>query len=350
MDSIEIDFIERVANLTRKREIDRETWERAVAIEGLLAFGDLDSQATANRWIDQAVRVQDSTGQLGYNDRQVLAHGHVVDESITTTSLSAALGYHVVGRWQATGEQAYLDAARRQADALSAAPRSRSGGISIRHEQVELWVDTLFMVCPFLARLASATGERAWLDECLLQLDSHTQRLLDSGDGLLRHAWRETPNSYPQSTFWSRGNAWFIVSFVDSVASWGSVDDFGDRVDTFHGVLANVLLLQDASGLWRNELDDPASKLEISGSLMFAYAIAKGVGHKIVDESLLVHATRAFRASCEAVGADGEVRGVTIPPGGPNAPFGVTSYGQGFFLSAYSALKDVGALPERDVT
>ena len=333
----------RVLAATLRRDDNRETWERSVAISGLLGSGDPEAVEVAHEWIEAAIRGQDSTGQLAYNDTQVLKHGHVAAEVITPTSLSAALGFHVLGRYTDTGDESYLAAARLQADAVMRGPRSASGGLSIRNEQVELWVDTLYMVMPFLSRLAEVTGEGRWADECHRQFQAHADKLVDPAEKLARHAWRETPNSYPQSTFWSRGTGWLLVAIMDAFAESPDAGDFAYELSTLNRTLARVIELQDRCGLWRNVLDDPAAKLEVSGSLMFAYVIGRGVQLGVVDAEHLEAARRVLPCAVDAVDADGNVGGVTVPPGGPAAPFGVTSYGQGFFLLAGQALRGAEA-------
>jgi len=96
---------------------------------------------------------------------------------------------------------------------------------------------------------------------------------------------------------------------------------------------------QDASGYFRNTLDDPRSKLEASGSLMFAYAIPRAVELGLIEEALIDDALRAFGVVAGSVIPSGKVPGVAVPPGGPNVVFDWTMFGQGFFLLAAKALQ-----------
>jgi unsaturated rhamnogalacturonyl hydrolase len=103
-----------------------------------------------------------------------------------------------------------------------------------------------------------------------------------------------------------------------------------------------MLDLQDASGMWHHIPDDPWTAKEASGSLQFAYAFHKGVeqGYLDADEGYVEAAERAFEVCEGVVDEDGAVTRVAVPPGGPDVPLEVASYGQGWFLLAADQLHD----------
>jgi unsaturated rhamnogalacturonyl hydrolase len=103
--------------------------------------------------------------------------------------------------------------------------------------------------------------------------------------------------------------------------------------------LAAMKSYQDANGYLRVIMDDPQAKFETSGTIMFSYAAARAAQQGIVGKEYTEAALRAFRIVAGSVEADGGVPGVQVPPGGPGVPFGVTLYGQGFFLQAAHALR-----------
>lgn len=317
---------------------ERDPWEKAPAITGVLAWDDAPSVAGVRRWIDRAVETQSSDGFLCYGERIESPHGHV--RTFTPTgSLSASLGFPLLEFYARTREERYLEAAKLQVDALTRAPRTRDGGISCRFESNELWVDFIYLMAPFLARYGKLTGQQQYVDEAFAQFDIHARHLVDPFTGLSRHAWCETPNHFPQSTLWARGNGWLVSAAVDLLDIAPDHSLASSVGDTGRVALRAMQSCQDRSGFLRHILDDRFSKFEASSTVMFAYAAAKAAERGLVGQDLTDAALRAFRAVAASVQEDGAVPGVAVPPGGPGVPFGTTLFGQGFFLLAAHAVR-----------
>lgn len=56
--------VERVANHTLERDMESETWQKAVALNGLLAVGGYDD--AVRRLVDRSIATQTSAGQFSY--------------------------------------------------------------------------------------------------------------------------------------------------------------------------------------------------------------------------------------------------------------------------------------------
>jgi unsaturated rhamnogalacturonyl hydrolase len=326
-------LVERVANHALERDVEAETWQKAVALNGLLAVGGYDDEA--KRLVDRSVATQTSAGQFSYGSLDPKSWR---DDYKSQTD-PAALGYPVLEFYDRTGDEQYLEAAERQYDYLAEeAQRTAEGGIGHHRGEVELWVDALYMLSPFMARYGAVADEPAAFDDATRQILVQTKYLRDPHAGLYRHEWREQPNTYPEDTFWSRGNGWAAAGILDALEYLP--DDHDDRdelVEIFTDLCAAVLPLQDASGFWHNVLDDDQSALETSGTLMFAYAFREGIERGFLDEDEYGQAARdAMEVTKGVVRKNGEVGRVVGPPGGPGVPFAVTSYGQGWFLLAAS--------------
>ena len=317
---------------------ERDPWEKAPAMTGVLAWNDPESVKGVQRWIDRAVDTQGSDGYLCYSERIDLPHGHVRTFTPTGT-LSAAIGYPMLELYQRNKDARYLEAAKLQVEAILRAPRTKDGGISCRYESKELWVDFIYLMAPFLARYGKITGEQQHVDEAFAQYQIQASHLIDPFTGLARHAWCETPNHFPQSTLWARGNGWLVCAAVDLLAIEPNHAKAKYLADTCKAALAAMRSLQDRSGFLRHILDDPFSKFEASATVMFAYAAAKAAERGLVDSSFVESALKAWRAVALSIGDDGAIPGVAVPPGGPGVPFGSTLFGQGFFLLATHALK-----------
>lgn len=332
------EIIDRVISYTINNPYERDYWEKASAITAILAWDRDEPIAAIRRWIDRAVETQTSEGCLNYNDRLDLPAGHV-STFTPTASLAASLGYPLLGFYQRTKEARYMEAAQLQMDALLAAPRTSEGGICARLEFPELWVDFLYMICPFMVRFGQITGEQKYIDEAFSQFEIHVKHLVDPHVHLSRHAWCERPNHYPQSTLWARGNGWLIACCVDMLAMAPDHKLAPLVAETCRRALQAMRGYQDRSGYFRHILDDRHSKAEASATLMYAYAARQAVHQKLVGDDYIEGALKAWRVVAGSVESDGAVPGVAVPPGGPGVPFGTTLFGQGFFLLAAHALR-----------
>ena len=170
------------------------------------------------------------------------------------------------------------------------------------------------------------------------QVSLHADRLCDPRTGLFRHIWSETPDSFPQSTFWSRGQGWITASLVDVYEALPAGHAGRPQMASMlERMLAALIPLQDASGFWHNVVDDPRAALESSGTSLFAYSIRKALDMGMLSgPGYAAAAQRGFDAVTQAVHDDGAVGMTSLPPGGPNARFGSAPYGQGAFLLAAS--------------
>jgi hypothetical protein len=125
-----------------------------------------------------------------------------------------APGLALLDLWAATGDERYLRSAEALGREAAALPRLPSGAFA--HAPGEVWVDTLYMTVPFLARLATATGDAAWRDEAIRQFDAHARIL--ASRGLWRHGWTYRDPEGPLGSLWLRGNGWAAAACADLLA------------------------------------------------------------------------------------------------------------------------------------
>lgn len=333
------DLVEDVADHTLERDLMSEDWEKGVAVKGLLETGQHTGEA--RKLTDHAIRTQTSNGQFSFG------WGDYPKSWIERTEFlrfykpcfnQTVQGHSALELYQQTGEDEYLEACEKHYEFLTSVPRTSDGGMSHRDDSIELWVDAMYFVVPFLARYGKITDNQDARDEAVDQLVIHAKHLQDPETGLFRHNWRETPNSYPQGTFWSRGVGWAIAAIVEALEYLpGDPTEYEEMVEILDHTVATLVKLQDESGFWHHILDDSdnlRSPLETSGTLMFAYTIKRGIELGVLDDDLSEVALRAMDAATWVVDDSGAVQRVSKKPGGPGAPLGVTTFGQGWFLLA----------------
>lgn len=329
-------------------ELDFEEYiqgERPMALRGLLATDEPRFVNEVEGYVDRAVRSQASNGQLAYGSIDHVPEWADGDSRVwRPVTDPGAMGSLALEIYENGGPDSYLEACERQlAYLLETADRTADGGITQHAHGVELWVDALYMMCPFMARYGALTGENGAIDAALEQIDVHAKHLQDPHTGLFRHSWSERPNDYPDGTLWLRGNGWAATGILDTLQYVPEDHPSWQRAaDVFTELSATMLDVQDDSGFWHHLVDDPTTYLETSGTLQFAYAFDRGIRRGLLDDEYAEAAGDAMGAARTAVTNDGAVKRNAAMPGGPAAPQDVNLYGQGWFLIAANSLLEPG--------
>lgn len=325
-------------------ELDFEEFiqgERPMVLRGLLATDDPEHTEIAEAYVDKSVRSQSSNGQMAYGSIDVVPEWdeHRVFRPVPDAGAHAFLA---LGIYEDNGPESYIDAAQRQFEYFAEeAPRTEDGGISHHLDDKELWIDAIYMMCPFMARYGQLTDTSDAIEEAVDQIRVHVDHLRDPKTGLFRHIWRETPNSYPDGSLWLRGNGWAATGILDTLTYVPADHHDRDHLeDIVQDHLQSMAEYQDRSGFWHHLIDDPAMYLETSGTLQYAYAFTEAVDRGLIDEDHLAVAERALEAAKTAVTADGAVQRNAAMPGGPEAPQAVNLYGQGWFLIAGTKVRE----------
>ena len=313
--------------------------ERPMVLRGLLGTGDPEHADVADSYIDRAVRSQSSQGLMAYGSIDVVPEWdeHRIFRPVPD---AGAIAYLALDTWERHEPDGYLEACERQFAFLhEQADRSEDGGISHHMDDIELWIDAIYMMCPFMARYGSLTNTSAAIDEAVDQILVHDKHLRDPHTDLFRHIWRETPNSYPDGSLWLRGNGWAATGILDTLPYLPADHESRDQLEAIlvdH--LTSMAEYQDRSGFWHHLIDDPTMYLETSGTLQYAYAFTEAVDRGLLHESYREVGRQAMDAAKTAVTDEGAVQRNAAMPGGPQAPQAVNLYGQGWFLIAGNRL------------
>lgn len=344
MESSELESaVDRVAEYTAEMEMGDVDWERASAVNGLLAVNQFVDEA--RYWTDRAVETQTDSGQLAYGSGDLASYSEGSNVQSSRNSYNdgyfptynpAAMAWPALEFYNRTGEERYLDAVRRQYEYLQGVERTADNGISRREGKIELFTEIINFVCPFAVRYGQLVDEDEPIEEAVQQIRVHAKHLQDEHTGLFRHIWHENPDFYPASSYWGRGIGWATTGLIDTLELLP--DDhsaYDDIAAILQAALSAVVDYQDQSGFWRQRLDDNRAPLEASGTLMFAYSLKRSVDEGLFEEeSVLPAAEAAMEACLGIVNREGEVRRIARPPASAFSPLGVTAYGQGWFLLA----------------
>ena len=215
------------------------------------------------------------------------------------------------------------------------------------------WCDALFMAPPTLAKLSEITGDKSYLElndkffqETYDRLYDKEERLYARDASYLINAKGEGKReANGKKVFWSRGNGWVVgglVRLLEELPKNHPKREF--YLKQYKDMIARVAELQQADGLWRSSLLDPASYPggEASGTGFYIYAMAWGINNKMLDrDKYLPVVKKAWTGINTLVHPDGKV-GWTQPIGAdPRRNFNAESwevYGAGAYLLAGSEI------------
>jgi len=151
--------------------------------------------------------------------------------------------------------------------------------------EARYWIDDMFMITAVQTQAYRATGDRKYLDRTAAAMAAYLDRL-QQPNGLFFHA----PDS---PFFWSRGNGWMAAGAAELLRSLPADHPRRPRIlEGYRSMMASLLKMQGADGLWRQLLDHPEAWPETSGTGMFAFAMVTGVRHGWLDESTYAPAAR----------------------------------------------------------
>jgi len=186
--------------------------------------------------------------------------------------------------------------------------RPRSDGGAKAWKAGTIWMDDLYMACPFLVRWARYTGDSRHLDDAARQIINMAARLQDS-DGVWFHAYFE--NEKKHSPFkWGRANGWGVVATVEVLSALPEQHPLrGKLLEILRRQLEGIKTLQAPDGMWHQVLDHPELWEETSCTAMFAYGFARAANRGWIDASGLAIARKAFAGIQAHITADGSVNG-----------------------------------------
>lgn len=144
-----------------------------------------------------------------------------------------------------------------------------------------IWIDTAAAVTPYMLFTGLACGKKEYIDFAARQCFQMYETLLDTSCGLLHQCrgFRED-KSLCSEDYWSRGNGWGYMALTELVQYLPGDSVYREKAERYYLDLSAALLpWQTDKGLWRQEMTEPSSWEESSGTGLLLYGI--GVGLRI---------------------------------------------------------------------
>lgn len=292
--------------------MQRYSWEQGAAIQAFLEMGEKDIVlAMAHEAVYRSIA--DGRAAIIGGDRAV------TDPCCVGEALLEAC------RWTQDpflekGRDALLDWA------LHKAPRSEKGVLYHLETLKEFWVDSLYMLPPFLA----AAG---YMKEALLNFRGYVERLYDREAHLMGHRWDEEKQEWVRRAHWGTGNGWTLAAIARMIPVLrrnGYEKEAGEMKLLAEDLLDHLLPLMRQDGLFYDVVDEPDTFVEVNLSQMTAYTIYRGVSESWLSVKYLPSADKMRQAAMERRNAYGFIEGVCGAPGFDKPGF--SPEGQAFYL------------------
>ncbi|WP_052339637.1 glycoside hydrolase family 88/105 protein [Gorillibacterium massiliense] len=253
---------------------------------------------------------------LDYLKKWVDEHLHEADRLRNVNRTAPILVVHELHAL--TGLEQCGHACEQRADwLLHAAPRTREGGFEHTVSDPEhrfpeqMWADTLFMACLFLAKMGKGTGNAAYTEEALRQLQVHVKALQDSESGLFYHAYSCETRNWLSGAHWGRANAWMLAAGMEML---DHLPDFPERERVIAAYVKQAEALQTyqrKNGMFGTLLDHEDAYDEASATAGIAYGLKRGIRSGFLPVSFQPVADRAELAVMLRINGKGELTEVS---------------------------------------
>ena len=215
-----------------------------------------------------------------------------------------------------TGEARYAQVLDTLFSQLQSHPRNEDGGFW--HKQVyphQMWLDGLYMAEPFYAeyvvrKMGDSDRFAELKADIVRQFTLVADHTYDPATGLYRHAcdvareqfWCDkTTGQTPHA--WGRAMGWYAMAIVETLQYLGVDETTQPMVDILNHIYETLPKFADpATGMWYQVLDQPGREgnyLEATGSIMFVYAMLKGVRLGYLPAELKPEARRLYERFVE---------------------------------------------------
>jgi unsaturated rhamnogalacturonyl hydrolase len=291
--------------------MQRNSWEQGLAMDAFFEQGDRDVVIALAK---EAANRRTPDGRLAMIRP---------DEGVTDP---CSVGEALIFSFQETGDPELGNACDSLLNwALKSAPRNQAGIVYHTPNRPEFWIDSLYMLPPYLA----AAGHP---EEAVRQIDGYRTALFDQRKGLFSHRWDDEKRAFVRKDFWGVGNGWAAAGLARTIDLLpATMSAQGQELAKITRALIDCLLKYKRSDwLFHDVVDEPGSFVEVNLSQMLAYTIYRGlVAGWLPGE--YAESARSFRQAVSGrVDRFGLVQGVCGAPHFDRP--GVAAEGQAFYL------------------
>ena len=253
---------------------------------------------------------------LAFLEKWAERHLKEAKDNLTVNSTAPLLTIEKL--YEVTGEKKYGQICQELAEyIINYAEKTKEGALG--HTTVEkpdafsdqIWADTMFMSCIFLAHLGKAMQETRYIQFAQEQLVLHYRYLWDEECSLFYHGWSNTLQNHLSGVHWGRANAWMLCSTMEILESGSDFEGREEVIERFKKTTARLAELQRENGLFGTVLDREDSYEEASASAGIACAMRKAQKAGYLGEEITITIDKAVSTLMMLVNERGEMTGVS---------------------------------------
>ncbi|WP_116104966.1 glycoside hydrolase family 88 protein [Lewinella sp. IMCC34191] len=255
-----------VTNQSRASNI----WTRAVYYQGLMALHDIDPQPEYYQY---------ATDWADFHEWN-LRDGN----TYTRNADNQAAGQTYIELYEIDPQPERIEYIKASIDSMMATDKIDDWD----------WIDAIQMGMPVFAQLGVLYDDPSYFER-MYEMYAFTKN--EHGENGLYNPedhlwWRDAdfdpPYTEPngEDSYWSRGNGWVIMALARVLEILPEDDPHREEyIADFRDMMDAVLKVQREDGFWNVSLHDPNhyGGKETSGTAMFAYGMAWGINHKLLD-------------------------------------------------------------------
>jgi len=149
-----------------------------------------------------------------------------------------------------------------------------------------IFIDVAFAVTPFLLFAGLALKEDAYIEDAFQQTRKMVQHLRNEETGLLHQTLNFKGPGLLSDDHWSRGNGWGAFALTELAVHLPERDTRRtEALPLYLDHLTACGRFQNDNGLWHQEMTEPKSYVETSGSALMLYALAAGINAGLIAQT-----------------------------------------------------------------
>ncbi len=194
------------------------------------------------------------------------------------------------------GQSSLVDATRACAAKMwKEQPRTVTTNIMTGHSSSDYWakndaywIDIAFTVSPFFLYAGLLEGNQEYIDYAAYEALAMCRQLYDPATDLYHQGFRH-PNSMPELEIsednWSRGNGWMSMALGALLRDYPHDGRYWKEIVAesrrFYSAICRI---QDENGMWRQEMSNPRSYVETSGSGQLLAGLGAAIESGVLDK------------------------------------------------------------------
>lgn len=169
----------------------------------------------------------------------------------------------------------YIEISEMIGEKYASMPGAEDGLIAYTIGKDDILVDTLGMLCPFMARLGRLTGNAKFTNIAKSHLQSFNEFGMDSKSGWISHAFKRSSKIHSGMVGWGRGVGWMLLGLTDTLLELDDTYDRDALIFNVRSLLEKLSATQRHDGHWPWCLTQSNSTKDSSVTTLVAYSLSR---------------------------------------------------------------------------